>query len=92
MQGGQIGVLFSEVRRGKALAQLMESAKITDASGNVVDLSELDEDDDAEEIDDEAVAIAEEDAFQAQVEAADADKEEAELAAADAEAEGTTKA
>jgi trigger factor len=92
MQGGQIGVLFSEVRRGKALAQLMETSKITDASGNVVDLSELDEDDEADEIDDEAVAIAEEEAFQAQVEAADADAEEEELAAADAKAEGTTTA
>jgi trigger factor len=95
MQGGQIGVLFGEVRRGKALAQLMESAKITDASGNVVDLSELDEEDEEDEevaeIDDEAAAIAEEEAFQAQVEAADADAEEEELAAADAKAEGTTK-
>jgi trigger factor len=76
MQGGQIGILFAEVRRGKALAQLMESAKITDASGNVVDLSELDEDDDAEDgedIDDDAAALAEEEAFQAEVEAADAE-------------------
>ena len=48
MQGGQIGVLFSEVRRGKALAQLLESVKITDASGNDVDLAVLDEDEAAE--------------------------------------------
>ncbi len=48
MQGGQIGVLFAEVRRGKALAQLLESVKITDASGNVVDLAVLDEDEAAE--------------------------------------------
>ena len=44
MQGGQLGVLFAEVRRGKALAQVMESATITDASGNVVDLKALDAD------------------------------------------------
>jgi trigger factor len=53
MQGGQIGLLFSEVRRGKALAQLMESAKIVDESGNVVDLSQLDEDADDDELDDD---------------------------------------
>ncbi len=45
MQGGNIGMLFAEVRRGKALAGLMESAKIVDESGNEVDLSLLDEDD-----------------------------------------------
>jgi trigger factor len=49
VQSGQIGVIFSEVRRGKALAQLLESVKITDESGNVVDLSQLDEDEDAGE-------------------------------------------
>ena len=54
VQSGQIGALFAEVRRGKALAQLLERIKITDESGNAVDLSELDEDDDANEIDDEA--------------------------------------
>jgi trigger factor len=48
VQSGQIGVIFSEVRRGKALAQLLENVKITDESGNVVDLSVLDEDDAAE--------------------------------------------
>jgi trigger factor len=58
VQSGQIGVIFSEVRRGKALAQLLENVKITDASGNAVDLSVLDEDEAAEagedlEVDDE---------------------------------------
>jgi trigger factor len=48
VQSGQIGVIFSEVRRGKALAQLLENVKITDESGNIVDLSVLDEDDAAE--------------------------------------------
>ena len=46
VQSGQIGALFAEVRRGKALAQLLERIKITDESGNVVDLSTLEVDDD----------------------------------------------
>jgi trigger factor len=93
MQGGQIGILFAEVRRGKALAQLMESAKITDASGNVVDLTELDEDDEVEEDDvDAAEALAEEEAFQTEVEAAEAADDDEAPAAAQADAEGESKA
>jgi trigger factor len=54
VQSGQIGALFAEVRRGKALAQLLERIKITDESGNAVDLSTLEVDDDIEdELDDE---------------------------------------
>ena len=33
--------LVGEIRRGKALAQLVEGATVTDASGNVVDLKNL---------------------------------------------------
>ncbi|HET8662963.1 MAG TPA: trigger factor [Nocardioides sp.] len=33
--------LVAEIRRGKALAQIVESATVTDASGNVVDLANL---------------------------------------------------
>jgi trigger factor len=44
-QAGQLGALFSEVVRGKALALVLESAKVTDASGNAVDLSRLEADD-----------------------------------------------
>jgi hypothetical protein len=43
MQSNSIGVLMAEVLRGKALAYVLDSAKITDASGNEVHLSELDE-------------------------------------------------
>ena len=43
MQSNSIGVLMAEVLRGKALAHVLDAAKITDASGNVVDLSELDD-------------------------------------------------
>jgi trigger factor len=33
--------LVSEIRRGKALAQIVENATVTDASGNTVDLQNL---------------------------------------------------
>ncbi|MDX6258012.1 MAG: trigger factor [Frankiales bacterium] len=42
-RSGQLGSLWAEVRRGKALALVLTSAVITDASGNAVDLSQLDE-------------------------------------------------
>jgi trigger factor len=104
MQGGQIGVLFAEVRRGKALAELLESVKITDASGNVVDLAVLDEDEAAEaaesgdddEIlnDSDEVILAAEEAYEAAQDAAyEAEAEEEEEAAqAAAEAKGTPEA
>jgi trigger factor len=44
MQSNSIGVLMAEVLRGKALAHVLDSAKITDTSGNEVHLSDLDED------------------------------------------------
>ena len=42
-RSGQINSLWAEVRRGKALALVLGSATIVDASGNPVDLSKLDE-------------------------------------------------
>jgi trigger factor len=44
VQSGQLQGLVQEVRRGKALATVMESAKISDASGNPVDLEALRDD------------------------------------------------
>jgi trigger factor len=44
VQSGQLQGLVSEVRRGKALAAVMEAATITDASGDAVDLEELRDD------------------------------------------------
>jgi trigger factor len=44
VQSGQLAGLVSEVRRGKALATVMEGATITDASGNAVDLDALRDD------------------------------------------------
>jgi trigger factor len=44
VQSGQLSGLISEVRRGKALATVMEAATIKDTSGNVVDLDQLRDD------------------------------------------------
>ena len=44
VQAGQVPVLVSEVVRGKALALVLESAKVVDASGRPVDLESLRED------------------------------------------------
>ncbi|MGH3356373.1 MAG: trigger factor [Nocardioidaceae bacterium] len=41
MQAGQVPLLVSEVVRGKALALVVESAEVKDASGNVLDLKNL---------------------------------------------------
>jgi trigger factor len=44
VQAGQVPVLVSEVVRGKALALVLERAKVTDESGRAVDLESLRED------------------------------------------------
>ncbi|MCY7365520.1 MAG: trigger factor, partial [Frankiaceae bacterium] len=44
VQSGQLQGLVQEVRRGKALATVMEGATIKDASGDAVDLEELRDD------------------------------------------------
>lgn len=41
VQAGNIAALVADVRRNKALANVLESANVTDASGNPVDLSTL---------------------------------------------------
>jgi len=41
VQAGNIAALVADVRRNKALAAVLESANVTDASGNRVDLSTL---------------------------------------------------
>jgi trigger factor len=41
MQAGNLPVVYADVRRNKALAEVLEHATITDASGNPVDLSAL---------------------------------------------------
>ncbi|MDP9100670.1 MAG: trigger factor [Actinomycetota bacterium] len=44
VQSGQLGGLVAEVRRGKALATVMEAARIEDSNGAVVDLEKLRDD------------------------------------------------
>jgi trigger factor len=44
VQSGQLSGLIAEVRRGKALATVMEAATIKDSSGNTVDLDQLRDD------------------------------------------------
>jgi trigger factor len=44
VQSGQLSGLMSEVRRGKALATVMEAATIKDTSGNTIDLDQLRDD------------------------------------------------
>ncbi|HEX9336433.1 MAG TPA: trigger factor [Pseudonocardiaceae bacterium] len=40
-QSGQLGAIFADVRRGKALASVVRQATVTDATGNAVDMDEL---------------------------------------------------
>ncbi|KAA2266173.1 trigger factor [Solihabitans fulvus] len=40
-QSGQLGAIFADVRRGKALASVVRHATVTDASGTELDLDEL---------------------------------------------------
>jgi trigger factor len=40
-QSGQLGAIFADVRRGKALASVVREATVTDKSGNKVELDEL---------------------------------------------------
>jgi trigger factor len=44
VEGGQVPMLVGEVARGKALAVVVESAKVTDTNGETVDLDDEDED------------------------------------------------
>jgi trigger factor len=46
-EAGQLGAVYADVRRSKALIAAVRAATVTDASGNPVDLSELLGDDDA---------------------------------------------
>lgn len=40
-QAGQLGAIFADVRRGKALATVVGQAKVTDTDGNTVDTAEM---------------------------------------------------
>ena len=63
-RSNQLGAVFAEVRRGKALAGAVEQATVTDASGNVLDVAALfgvEEIDEADEAAEELVAEIAED-------------------------------
>ena len=40
-QSGQLGAIYADVRRGKALASIIRRATVTDSAGNAVDLSDV---------------------------------------------------
>ena len=53
VRGGNVNAVVADVARGKALAVMVEKAVVTDASGNLLDLSRLQEDGTiADELDD----------------------------------------
>ena len=41
VESGQLPLVVADLRRGKALAQVLEGATISDSSGNKVDLDSL---------------------------------------------------
>ena len=59
-EAGQLGAIYADVRRSKALIAAVRAATVTDASGSPVDMSELlgEDDDDTEvaEVPDDEVA------------------------------------
>lgn len=65
VEGGQVPMLVGEVARGKALAVVVEAAKVVDTNGEVVDLE-----------DDEDTAEAATETTEAPAEAATEDKAE----------------
>lgn len=68
-QGNQMGMVFAEVTRNKALAVGLSKVKVVDQSGNEVDLSDFTAVDDEEAA--EVVSEAEDIVAEAEVEAAD---------------------
>jgi trigger factor len=74
VEGGQVPLLVGEVARGKALATVVESAKVTDSNGETVDLED-EEDEDGETVE----AAADQDAAPA----AEAEQDAAPAAEAD---------
>ncbi|MER7758234.1 trigger factor [Streptomyces sp. NPDC097619] len=64
VEGGQVPMLVGEVARGKALAVVVEAAKVVDTKGEVIDLS--DDEDEAAEADAETVEAAADEAVEAE--------------------------
>ncbi|PRX47297.1 trigger factor [Prauserella shujinwangii] len=64
-QSGQLGAIYADVRRGKALASIVRGITVTDQSGSPVDLSELfgtDEDEAPVEVPEAGTAARQEEA------------------------------
>jgi trigger factor len=57
-QAGQLGAVYSDVRRSKALISAVRAATVTDASGNEVDMSDLLGEDEPETAEDTAAEQA----------------------------------
>ena len=94
VQAGQVPVLVSEVVRGKALALVLERAKVVDESGRQVDLEALREDvpaDEADVLDVESTEVETTESELAEADIAEADIAEADTAEA-TEAEEQPKA
>jgi trigger factor len=99
-EAGQLGAVYSDVRRSKALIAAVAAATVTDESGGPVDLSDLigsadesdesDEQADAEQVDVEGASEADPAAVETAEESADAD--EAADDAADTDGAGATEA
>jgi trigger factor len=89
-QQGQIPAIVAEVTRRKALAAVLESVTITDASGNPVDLDALvpgaGEELTAEDVDDEELAD-DEDVVDAEIVEAEASSDATEDTAAESDTE-----
>ncbi|WP_353651009.1 trigger factor [Nakamurella sp. A5-74] len=86
-EANQLGSIFADVRRGKALAVAVSQATITDASGNALDIDELFGVEDVEdERDDESGVEVDEDG----IVTVDADTETDTADAADSEADENT--
>jgi trigger factor len=54
-EAGQLGAVYSDVRRSKALIAAVRAASVTDASGSEVDMSDLLGEDESEESGEDAV-------------------------------------
>lgn len=96
VQGNQVQMAVADVRRGKALAKLLQQATVTDASGKDVDLSSLDEaveeereEEALEELEDEIVEEAIEEI--AEIEAIEEASDDAQEPAAEAKAKTKAK-
>ena len=88
-QANQLGAIFADVRRGKALATVVQSATITGPGGSEVDLSELFGTSDAEGADAAAGPTDDADSTAAQVADADTDASDPGSPSSQVEADGS---